>query len=143
MHDFSDVISNTEATQSKEASFTKELIETVLDRRDAFYLEFQPQYRAQTEKLWGFECFARFQHLGEKLETRKVLSAIAEFNLMETFSRVFFARLGELLPAFSGVHLSINFSLYDVENFDLLSVVKRILIIRVSIRKKLSLSSHT
>lgn len=103
----------------------KQMTAKLLDRRDSLFLEFQPQYRSQGEKLWGFECLTRFQIEGEKVDTSLVLNAIERYSFMEHFSQLFFTRLAEILPAFKNVHLAINLSLYNVEKYDLLSVIEK------------------
>ncbi|MBU2968086.1 EAL domain-containing protein [Pseudoalteromonas sp. C2R02] len=118
LHDFNSIFSLNIDTFSERLLDLKFIIE-LLNRRDALSIEFQPQYIAKTEVLWGFECLVRFQHKGIRLDTLTVIKAIEKFTMMEVFSNVFFKRLAELLPAFESYRLSINLSLYSIEKYDL------------------------
>jgi len=118
LHDFNNIFSMNVDTFSERLLDLKFIIE-LLNRRDAMSIEFQPQYIAKTEVLWGFECLVRFQHKGIRLDTLTVIQAIEKFTMMEVFSNVFFKRLAELLPAFHNYRLSINLSLYNIEKYDL------------------------
>lgn len=118
LHDFNSIFSMNKDTFSDRLLDLKFIIE-LLNRRDALSIEFQPQYIAKTEALWGFECLVRFQHKGIRLDTLTVIKAIEKFNMMDVFSNVFFKRLTELLPAFENYRLSINLSLYCIEKYDL------------------------
>lgn len=106
-----------------ERMFNRETLAALLARRDSISLEFQPEFRSQNEKLSGFECLVRFQENGIKLSTREIMSAIEKHQLIADFSEVFFQRLSEVLPGFSSVRLSVNLSLIDLEQYDLLQVM--------------------
>lgn len=101
----------------------KAFLTQLLSRRDALSIEFQAQYLARSEKVWGFECLTRFQYQGQKLDTLEVIKAIEFFGLMDKFSTIFFKRLSEVLPAFRNTRISLNLSLYDVEKYDLLNLM--------------------
>lgn len=115
--------SSNRSDKKLDASFLSEL----LNRRDALSIEFQPQYLARSEKLWGFECLTRFQHNGAKFDTKEVIDALEKHGFMDKFSQVFFKRLTEVLPAFMRTRLSLNLSLYNIEKYDLLTVIKKML----------------
>ena len=106
-----------------ERHINQEKIAKLLSHRECLSLEFQPEFYAKNEKLSGFECLVRFQENGIKLSTKEVLNAIEKHQMIEQFSEVFFKRVAEILPAFSSVRLSLNLSLIDLEQYDLLAVI--------------------
>ncbi|SFD29073.1 EAL domain-containing protein [Pseudoalteromonas denitrificans] len=122
LHDFNDIFS-VNKNQYTQQLVDQKFIFALLNRRDALSIEFQPQYIAKTDTLWGFECLVRFQHKGIRLDTLTVIKAIENFSMMEVFSNVFFKRLAELLPAFKDYRLSINLSLYNIEKYSLFDLM--------------------
>lgn len=120
LSDFNQVFSQRSVT---EHIIDKEKLTTILSRRDCVNLDFQPEFRSQNEKLSGFECLVRFQENGIKLSTKQVMDAIEKHKLIDVFSDMFFKRVAEVLPAFSSVRLSINLSLIDLGQYDLLQVM--------------------
>ncbi|WP_372768927.1 EAL domain-containing protein [Pseudoalteromonas sp.] len=120
LSDFNQVFSQRAVT---EHIIDKANLTTILSRRDCVTLDFQPEFRSHNEKLSGFECLVRFQENGIKLSTKQVMDAIEKHQLIDVFSDVFFQRIAEVLPAFSSVRLSINLSLIDLGQYDLLKVM--------------------
>lgn len=120
LSDFNQVFSQSSVT---EHIIDKAKLTTILARRDCINLDFQPEFRSQNEKLSGFECLVRFQENGIKLSTKEVMDAIEKHQLIDVFSEAFFKRVAEVLPAFSSVRLSINLSLIDLGQYDLLQVM--------------------
>ena len=104
-----------------------ELVSSMLSRRDAISLEFQPQSYTSNEKLWGMECLVRFQLHGVPYDTKSVIKAIEDENRVGEFSDTLFRRLGEIAPAFGSTFLSINLSLIDIEKYELIKIVNQYL----------------
>lgn len=124
LNDFESLFSEFKKANLAEAVSAK-LVQSLLQRRDAISLEFQPQSYTSNERLWGMECLVRFQLHGVPYDTKSVISAIEDDNLIGEFSDILFRRLGEIAPAFGSTFLSINLSLIDIEKYPLMAIVNQ------------------
>ncbi len=125
VQDFNEIFCKSKGHKNK-TTISRKLIESILKRRDGLAIEFQPQYVAKGESLWGFECLTRFFNEGTRLDTLEVIKEIEKLAMMDVFCEVFFKRLAELLPAFSDSRLSINLSLYNIDKYNLTEMLKNL-----------------
>ena len=113
-------------------------LETDLRRaveKDEFYINYQPIYSLETEKIEGFEALARWSHatFGD-IQPSKFIPLAEEIGLIDTLGEHILRKaclqmqsLNTNMPEASGFILSVNLSCKQFANPNLVAKIKRIL----------------